>query len=135
MHAPHAPLCNPPTILCKQLNKVTTVSSMCETEHNFGLADYRADHGCQRGNSHGEIHGHMLEDERGSVSSLFAKVLRTDDTEHISYSCLYLPCSFAHLLALLDFPFFSQSCPFCSRSLFASYPSAGRERGALLLKA
>lgn len=107
---------------------------MCKTEHHFGLAVYRAKPGCQHGNSDGEIHGHLLEDERGSVSSLFAKVFRTDDTDHIPYSCLYLPCSFAHLLALLYFPFLLNVFLLPPAAYLHHIHQQG-EREALLLKA
>lgn len=105
---------------------------MCGTEHRIGSAEYRADHTCRHENIHGEIHGHLLEDERVSVSSLF----RTDDTEHISYSCLYLPCSFAHLLALLYFPFLLNRVLAPAADLHHIHPSSEeRKRETLFPKA
>ncbi len=104
---------------------------MCKTDHPCGSVDYGADPGCQHKNRHVEIHGHLLEDERVSVSSLFAKVLRTDDTDHIPYSCLHLPCSFAHLLALLYFPFCSILSFFLQQLICIVSISRERERGSL----
>lgn len=53
--------------------------------------------------NHGDIYGQLVEDERVFVSTLFAKVLRTDDTDYIPSLYLYPPFSFSHLLTLLYF--------------------------------
>lgn len=49
----------------------------------------------------------IKEDERVSEPLLFVELLKTDDRDYIPYLKLYLPCSFAHLLALIYFPFCS----------------------------
>lgn len=119
-------------MLNNTLLETPLVFNMCKSEDSFwfGRLLYRAGPGCQWGNSRGQIHGHLLEDERVSVSSLFAEVLRTDDTDCIPYSRLNLPCSL--LISMFCYTsLFAQSCPSSSSILFASYPSAGRERGSL----
>ena len=91
----------------------------------FHLIDHRAGPSCHHGNIHSETHGGLLEDERVSVSSVFAEA--TDEIDHIPRSRLYLPCSWANTPPFLNFAF-------CSiLSFFPQHPicivSISRERG------
>lgn len=93
----HAPLGKPP-VFCHRQNKGTTVS-MCEPEHHFGSVVepglvVTAETALVR------FTAICWKMRAIPVSCLFAEAFRTDDTDPIPYSRLYLPCSLARLLAL-----------------------------------